>query len=544
MKIQIRLILLIVAITAGFDGYAKNEPAQTFYLNSTTGSDSNDGLSPETAWKTLEKASQVQWNAGEKLLLCEGEEFFGKLEIRGNGTRENPIIVSSYSTGNHQKEKPLINGAGFLAGIQIRNGGNIRISNIKITADGGSPREEEAKTVRYGVLVEADEPGIYPNIEIKNLEISNIFASENINKDGQNPTSNMGFGIFVAMQKSDAVLKNIRIEDCKIEMTGHTGIRIFGFKDSYLDSVTILNNVLKNIGGPGMVPGICENVLVRGNVTDHTGSSIDPRMHARGSGIWPWTCKNVLIEKNKFMHARGKADSCGAHIDFNCSNVVVQYNLSLDNEGGFVEILGNDRNCCYRYNISINDGFRVKGKNGAHQEGKILWTSAYTGRGNKKEGPYNSYIYNNTVFVKEDIRSCFSFTKTTDGILIANNIFYITGPTADVSDDQDTKVADGTVSLANVVFSNNLYENTTILPASLFLKDSSPLTGNPRFKNTGGLTAEDYIPVNANIVKDKGIKIEKIKGDEIGLFTGLQVDVDFFGNPVGTRPDLGAVEIQ
>lgn len=544
MKIQIRLILLIVAITAGFDGYAKNEPAQTFYLNSTTGSDSNDGHSPETAWKTLEKASQVQWNAGEKLLLCEGEEFFGKLEIRGNGTRENPIIVSSYSTGNHQKEKPLINGAGFLAGIQIRNGGNIRISNIKITADGGSPREEEAKTVRYGVLVEADEPGIYPNIEIKNLEISNIFASENINKDGQNPTSNMGYGIFVAMQKSDAVLKNIRIEDCKIEMTGHTGIRIFGFKDSYLDSVTILNNVLKNIGGPGMVPGICENVLVRGNVTDHTGSSIDPRMHARGSGIWPWTCKNVLIEKNKFMYARGKADSCGAHIDFNCSNVVVQYNLSLDNEGGFVEILGNDRNCCYRYNISINDGFRVKGKNGAHQEGKILWTSAYTGRGNKKEGPYNSYIYNNTVFVKEDIRSCFSFTKTTDGILIANNIFYITGPTADVSDDQDTKVADGTVSLANVVFSNNLYENTTILPASLFLKDSSPLTGNPRFKNTGGLTAEDYIPVNANIVKDKGIKIEKIKGDEIGLFTGLQVDVDFFGNPVGTRPDLGAVEIQ
>ena len=284
--------------------------------------------------------------------------------------------------------------------------------------------------------------------------------------------------------------------------------------------------------------------MVRGNITDHTGSSIDPRMHARGSGIWPWTCKNVLIERNSFMHARGKADSCGAHIDFNCSDVVVQYNLSLDNAGGFVEILGNDKNCCYRYNISINDGFRVKGENGAHQEGKVLWTSGFVGSKKKKHGPYNSYVYNNTVFVKEDIRTCFSFTRTTEGILVANNIFYIMGGTADVSGDQDTQSEDMSRTIKNAVFKNNLFQKAGILPESLIIKDIAPLLGNPGFANAGGIKPEDYIPGNKALVKDKGITIEKIPGDPVGLKIGLEVETDFFGNSIQGPPDLGAIELQ
>jgi hypothetical protein len=350
------------------------------------------------------------------------------------------------------------------------------------------------------------------------------------------------------MQKTSAKIRNVKIENCTIEMTGHTGIRISGAGGandrSFLDSVTIVNNRLKHIGGPGMVPGRCENVLVRGNIVDHSGSSIDPRMHARGSGIWPWTCNNVLIEKNKFMHARGKADSCGAHIDFNCNNVVVQYNLSMDNAGGFVEILGNDRNCCYRYNISINDGFRIKGEDGAHQEGKVLWTSGYVGSGNQKHGPYNSYIYNNTIYVKEEIRSCFSFARTTEGILIANNIFHILGETFDVSGDQDTQAEDQSLTIENVVFKNNVYQNSGILPESLIIKDSNPFVGDAGFKNAGGIEPEDYIPSSVSLLQDKGIAWQKIPGDEPGLLMDLEVEEDYFGNPIIGLPDIGAVELQ
>ena len=301
---------------------------------------------------------------------------------------------------------------------------------------------------------------------------------------------------------------------------------------------------MRNIGGPGMVPGRCKNVLVRGNVVDYSGSSADSRMHARGSGIWPWTCNNVLIEKNKFMHARGKNDSCGAHIDFNCNNVVVQYNLSIDNAGGFVEILGNDQNCAYRYNISINDGFRVKGQDGAQQNGHILWTSGYTGEGNKRIGPFNSYIYNNTIFVKEGSRSCFSFATTTEGILIANNIFYILGKTVAVTIDKDVVAGKNSPKIPNVVFTNNLYENANILPDSLIISDSNPILGNPEFRNSGGLIFSDYLPLNVSLIKNKGIEITKLPSDLIGLKIGLKVEYDILGNKISGLPDIGAIESQ
>lgn len=537
------LILLVTATFFTLSGCMKKEvDTRTFYISSNSGKDSNDGLSPEKAWKSLEKANEMQFGQGDKLLLCSGSVFYGKLVLNGGGSNEAPVIISSYTEENGKTDMPVIDANGFLAAIQIKNGGNFKISNLELTADAGLPKEEGAKKVRYGVLFEADQPGIYPNIQLMNLVIHDIFATENIEKDGQNPTSNMGYGIFIGMKEQGAIIRDVHIENCKIAMTGHTGIRVFGHKasDAYLDSLTIINNEFENIGGPGMVPGVCENVLVRGNVVNYSGSGADPRMHNRGSGIWPWTCNNVLIEKNKFMNAWGKMDSYGCHIDYNCSNVVVQYNLSVNNAGGFVEILGNDKNCSYRYNISINDGYRQKGVNGVTHDGKVLWTSGFVGK-DPRTGPFNSYIYNNTIFVKEEYDTRFSFANTTDGLLIANNIFYVLGKSVDVKDNEQKNPNGSTVQ--NVVFKNNLYQRVGIVRESVSVEDIQPLLGDPMFKNPGGLNPEDYIPQNIELVKNKGIKIENLPGDDVGLKIGLEVEKDFFGNPVLGLPDMGAVEL-
>lgn len=516
-----------------------------FYLNSRSGNDNNDGLNSATAWKTLNKANAIVFSPGDKLLLCKGCTFKGKLLLKGGGSEEAPVIVSDYDSGNGENALPLINAEGHLAAVQLNNGKNFDISNLELVADAGFPQETAARTKRFGVWVTADLPGEYRNIRLRKLKIHHIFSTENVKAGGQNPTSNMGIGIGVFMENKEALIKNIRIEECSIEMTGHTGIKIWGFRDSittYLDSVTVVNNSLKNIGGPGIVPGRCQNVLVRGNVVDCSGSSADSRMHARGSGIWPYICKNVLIEKNKCLHARGKNDSCGIHIDYMNSNVVVQYNLSLDNAGGFVEILGNDHNCVYRYNISINDGFRIKGQDRADLDGHVLWTTSFAGTGNKRTGPFNSYIYNNTIFVKGGSRSCFLFSTSTDGILIANNIFYILGKTVNPT-DKKLQAKERNQTISNVVFTNNLYENADILPKQLNIKDNKPIIGDPGFKNSGGFEPTDYIPTNVLIVKDKGIKIEKLSGDSIGLFIGLKVEKDYFGNLIQGVPDIGAIEL-
>jgi hypothetical protein len=300
---------------------------------------------------------------------------------------------------------------------------------------------------------------------------------------------------------------------------------------------------MKDIGGPAIQPSLVEDLVVRGNVVDGSGSSLDSRMHGRGSGIWPWTCNRVLIEKNTFMHARGKADSCGIHIDFNCRDVVVQYNLSIDNEGGFIEILGNNHNCAYRYNISINDGARVKGRNGAHQEGKVLWTSGYVGRGRTKAGPFNSYIYNNTIYAGPDSRSCFSVSSTTEGLLIANNIFHLLGTTQNVLGDQDKRVDRLAAGIPRALMRNNVYSRTSLLPVGFPLADENLFIGDPQFRKSGGFEPEDYIPRNSSLIRDRGITIPMIEGDAAGLRLGLEVPHDFFGNPIMGNPDIGAIEI-
>lgn len=513
----------------------------TYYVDAQSGDDGNDGQSSVKAWRSLGKASQTAFAGGDRLLLKRGARFSGHLVLKATGSPAQPVIVDAYGEGL----TPKIDAAGYLAGIQIVASSFLEINNLEITTDGGKAKESSASKKRYGVHVTAFGGGIFRHIALRNLHIHDVFASEPVELKGKNITSNAGIGIEIA-PGANAVFSDVVIENCRIERTGFTGIAFHGRKmegDGFaLRDVQVINNTLNDIGGPGIQPNTVQGVLVCSNTVDKSGSSLDPRMHGRGSGIWPWSCADVLIEKNRFMHARGKADSCGVHIDFGCKNVVAQYNLSLDNEGGFIEILGNNFNCAYRYNISINDGFRVRGTNGAQQEGKTLWLTGFVGKA-PRSGPVNCYIYNNTIYAQKDIRSCFSIGKTTDGVLIANNIFHLCGPTENVHGDQDARKEPPGAKIRNVVFANNLYSRADLLPPSLPIHDRRVIVGNAQFAQPGGAAAVDYIPAARALVKNRGMVIGKLPGDAIGLKIGLAVTADYFGSPIVGLPDLGAIVV-
>ena len=535
MSVSALLLCLIFVCTIGCNG--DKSPGRAYYVNSEKGDDNNDGLSKRKAWKTLEAASRVTYAPGDKLLLAEGCTFNGKLELNGGGgDAENPVIVSGYNAKNGKTGLPVIDAKGYEAAIYLKNVTNISISDLELTADGGEPIEEDARLRRFGVRIVHDQPGTYENISLKNLYIHHIFAHES-RGDGEAPggKSNQGYGIL-SDNYGDAKMKNLTIENCRIEMTGRDGLRIRGRGDpEFIDGLSIINNNLKHIGGPGMVFSHLSNAVVRNNVIDYSGYNGDPRQHSRGSGIWTVYADNVLIEKNTCKHAFGKMDSYGIHIDIVCNNVVVQYNLSIDNMGGFVQILGTNRNCAYRYNISVNDGYRVKGVDGAVGHARLLRIDGYMGR-KPTVGPFNTYVYNNTMYVKEDIISGFQLDDTAEGVLIANNIFYLLGGARTMPPNHTTFTA------KNVVFTNNLFTHENLMP-DIFPDDSNPFYGNPEFAHPGGFEPKDYIPGNIELIKNKGIKIEKLPGDPIGLKIGLEVETDFMGNPLVGLPDMGAIEI-
>jgi hypothetical protein len=479
--------------------------AADYYVDATKGADSNNGASEQSPWRTLAKASSMSFQPGDRLLLKRGGTFQGSLLLNSEaGTAANPIRVSDYGSAS---ARAVIDATGELAGLELDYSEYIEIENLEITG--------------MGVLIETwgKSAIAYDHLSFSNLYIHDVG----------------GTGVKLVVANDGGVhYKDISISDCVLENIGSFGITINKWGptqavDVFHEDVRIVNNRLVNLGDAGIQVGKIRNCLIQGNTILSPGFL----ENGNGSCLWTWYCEDLLAERNVFGHGRGETDACGAHIDIGNVNNIFQHNLSFDNEGGFVEILGLNRNSVYRYNISINDGARVLGTNDARQHGKTLWLGGWTGSESPKQGPYNSYVYNNTIYVESDIVSKYLMEGTADGALFANNVIYVAGESEALS-------SGGRPS--GVIFDNNLvFENK--VPQEPFNVFINNWAADPQFVNPGGLDPADYVPLNRDQVLDRGIQLYRIPGDPDGVSGGFEVEADFLGNPIVGPPDMGAIEV-
>ncbi|ANQ52468.1 right-handed parallel beta-helix repeat-containing protein [Flammeovirga sp. MY04] len=539
-----KLILISLLWCVSLSGFAT-----TYYVHPEKGMKGNSGESMDKPLKSLFAVGKLNLKPGDQVLLANGYTFKGSLWLQDlGGTSKKRILISNYvSPEKDVKQLPLIDAKGAKQGIFLGDCSYITISNIRIKANGGKMVEGKSP-MRCGVLVKSNTSGKYSGIELVNLTITDVFLMEKGHQRGKkeaftpNGTQGYGWGIRVLNTTQGSIMEDLVIKDCKIQNVAHTGIKVNGKKNT-IKNLVIANNKVTKTGGPGIqMSGVLDG-HIHHNLVNFSGDKGDTRKWGRGSGLWTWGCDRVLIEHNQFRNAKGPADSAGCHIDFNCSNVIVQYNISENNAGGFCEILGNNYNCAYRYNVSINDGYRVKKKGVASQEGKIFWLSGFNGKDKKHKGPYNSYFYNNTIYVKEGITPKIAVNRAAKGVLIANNIFCFEEAGKQVLGDQYKPEVEGEVLVENIVFKNNLYLKAENWPVETPVQDESPIIGNPRFKNIGGKTLKDFVPQNRNLVKGKAIKIKAIPKDKKGLYLGFEMEKDILGRPIEGPSDLGAIQL-
>ena len=537
-----RVIIYLLAIF-----FLSCEKNNQFFIDSINGNDNNSGSKNEPFY-SLEKINDTKLTDGSSIFLANGSMFKGSINLINNKN----ITITNYIGRSESNDKPIIDANGLLSAILIENSSDINISNIHITGNGGNESTNPHKLIktdlRAGVLYIVSDNKIHKNLTIDNVDLKNIFFQdegfERNPKEVKTPngTQSYGWGIRILNLSDKGNLEDIVIKNSLIENISHSGIRVKGKLDNKFKNVKVFNNKLIKTGGPGMVFNSTYNLHAYGNDINFSGSPDDSRKWGRGSGLWTWGSSLGLIEKNKFQNANGPADSAGCHIDFNCTDIIVQYNLSRNNAGGFVEILGNNYNCSYRYNISINDGHRVKGEGNNFQQGKSFWLSGFAGNGKNRIGPFNSYIYNNTVFANKDIVSKIAVDKGSKGVFVANNIFYFEGETAMVLGDQYKPDPGGNGTIENVFFENNLFlENNW--PKEVLIQPKNSIIGDPLFQNLGGRNIVDYYPNNIDLIKDKGVRIKNIINDSIGIRIGLEIERDILGNKIVNLPDIGAIEI-
>lgn len=524
-----------------FDQSGFNQP-QKYYVSNTEGDDINDGLSLEKPWASLAKVNEQWLNPGDSVLFKSGDTFIGQLKINSSGTKDNSLYFGKYGEG----DLPILDGAkadggAYLTTIDITNQDNIELAFLEITNERMVSRAGVSDNLAYGIDVQNTGPDTLRNYHFHDLTVRDIFAPT-IEDVEFNAIKVSAINFFTSKNTQVGKERNIQdvlVEDCYIARTtrlgiktGHAGGEEGVGNDSINRNMNLVfrNNHFYQTGGTCILPTKTYNCLIEHNIFDEPGSDADPRMANRGSSVWFFSSRNGISQYNQCYHVRGYADSYSQHIDFGNRDIIMQYNYSEDSEGGFVEILGENVNSTYRFNVSVNDGFR-------NNKGNTLWVSDYAGK-DRKVNSDSSFIYNNSVYVDAAITPDISLVGK--NIFVYNNIFYATGA-ATIGQDVSVEIEAG----CKLDMSNNLYFGNVTTDFKSY--DTNPVFENPEYVNPGGLTNEDYKIAEGSGAINAGKQFPEpiFPNAGKGIFKDIALtpDVDMFGNQVSissSSPNIGA----
>ncbi len=503
----------------------------TFYVSSSEGNDANSGTSPGQAWQTLEKVSGSFFEPGDRILFRAGDEFIGQLVVNSSGAKEAPIVFGKYEEG----PKPIINsaptpGGSYITSILIRNQSFIELEDLEVTNDRQEMRQGEDQQQGYGIYVHNNGTEVLEHFHFRNLTVRDVYA---ITTEGVDFDDLQVAGIYFRTERNTdpnnlRQIKNIIVEDCFITRTGKFGIwtqhggGMQGVGNDMTNrnkDIIFRNNHTYHTGGSGITPGRSYNLLMEGNTFEYPGSGIDPRMTNRGSGAWFFAGRNIIAQFNRVISARGPADTYSIHIDHSNENVFVQFNYSEDSEGGFAEILGDNINSVYRYNVSVNDGFRPNARS--------MWVSDYAGPNSEIRSDQN-YIYNNTIYLSQNRDTGLLFRG--HNTYVYNNIV-TAAPGSSIGEiEYVVDITEGD----DFIVSNNLYNGD--IEQDFINTDPNAVTENPLFVNAGGTDSESYILMPDSPAMNAGIVFDQPEFPMAGqgIFADIPAypEFDLYGNSI------------
>lgn len=520
-----------------------------YYISSSEGNDSNEG-SINAPWKTITKINSIPLMPSDSIFFKKGDRFDGHLEINFSGNASHPIVITSYGSG----AQPIITGeVGAGAGgdyqeaIYVENQDNLVFEDIEVHNERFHNRTGVSEEDAYGVFIYNSGTEVLSNFTFRNVTFKKVYAPKPVLEPDDFNGLEVAAVRFqttkntVAGQEKN--IENILMENCYFSDLQRLGVHIKhaggsnGVGDDAINrnmNLIFRRNEFHHTGGTCILPTSTYNCLIEENIFNHPGSDLDPRMPNRGSAVWTWNCHNTVIQNNQCLHIRGYLDSHGIHIDHKNVNTFVQYNYMEDCEGGFVEILGGNVNAVYRFNVSVNDGWRENP--GWPNSNHTLWINEIVSNGEQRSD-YN-YIYNNTIYID----SPYSTAIDIDGknTFIYNNIF-----TAINGSNIGGKLVVVKNNGTPLYMRNNLYEG--IIANNFKNIDSNPVSGSSHFSDPnngnkfGFQLNSNSAAINTGVAKQG----PPIPGAGTGIFADISAypAEDFYGNPIdlstGT-PNIGA----
>ena len=518
-----------------------------YYLSSSTGNDSNDG-SQTQPWKTLSKISNTTLGPGDTVYFKKGDTFRGHFVVDGSGTEQSPITFTSYGNGS----QPIISGSDhdygggdYREAMLVTNHDNMVFDDLEIQNHRTISRSGVGDLVSFGIRIEvSDSNANLNNFSFRNMTFKNVYALYWVDPSNQNAFNDFEVSGLTFISSWGGIINNVIVEDSYFTDLQRIGVHIkntMGKTSTKRNTNFVFrNNDFFQIGGTCVLPVRTENCLIENNIFNQPGAKTNDKMIGRGSAVWNWYSINTIIQYNQAINAKGIMDSHGIHVDHSNVDTFIQYNYMQDCEGGFVEILGGNQRAVYRFNISVNDGWRVHPNwvNSDH----TIWLNDKIG-GESGHPSIDSYIYNNTVVINKSGNDAFDTAIDINGqnTRIFNNIFYATNGSG--IGNQQGNYGDPNLMMTNNMFFGNIRNNFKTL-------DSNRLEVNPVFYNEqigdqyGFQINGSSQAIDAGAAYTGNYAHPAIPVGASTIFTNVEEypTVDFFGNSItgDFTPNIGA----
>ena len=107
--------------------------AVDYHADSQNGDDARDGLTPESAWRSIEKVNEASLKPGDRVLFHAGGVWSGQLRVTARGESGRSIVFQAFGAG----PRPRIDTTGkFEDAVLIRNADNLEVRDLELTNRG------------------------------------------------------------------------------------------------------------------------------------------------------------------------------------------------------------------------------------------------------------------------------------------------------------------------------------------------------------------------------------------------------------------------
>jgi hypothetical protein len=382
---------------------------RTYYV-SANGNDGADGLSPDTAWATLEKVSRQFLHGevlpGDTIRLEGGHTFAGSLIITQSGLPNFPVTIGSFGTG-----RAVIRRQGDAIGVMATNVSHVVLEDLEL--DG----LDRMTNTRCGLYIATETP--QRDLTLRNLLVRR-WGEKAIVIQSDFPAN----GLVGVLLEDVVVAENRGVVGLYI---GSAGGRSYSFVRDVTVRRTRVSDTIgpaARVGGAGLVLEYCDGFLIEDVELAYNGAGVSASGGGGPTAMWTAYARNGVIRRVEAHHTitSSAQDGSGIDLDAGTQNVIVEHCYTHHNAGAGLmayhwdaqgATFGAWRNNVFRYNVSVDDGQSTPTQGAV----SVAHHAAHAGRLDGLDA------YGNTVVAATGTRPLVALGTSMSNVRFRNNIF-------------------------------------------------------------------------------------------------------------------------